>query len=239
MSASSAQAARVILGDFALSGYATKVGVAGTIDMLETTTMVNSSRTRIPGHSDGKVSVAGYLDTDTDATAQHRQMFDMLGVATADVFSYAPTGFARGNPVILGTPREESYPIDADVGGVVGWTLDLQADDVLDLTGVSLADLAAITTDTNGTGVDNAGSSARGGAGALHVTAYSGLTSVAFKVQHSTDNSSWSDLVSFASVTAVGSERKTATGTVNRYLRAFADVTGSGSVTFQMSFARR
>ena len=99
-------------------------------------------------------------------------------------------------------------------------------------------DLAAITSDTNGTAVDNAAGTTNGGTGVVHVTAFSGFSGGVFKVQHSTDNSSWSDLITFTTVAGKTSERVTVSGTVNRYLRFFTDVTGTGSVTVQGSFAR-
>lgn len=61
----------------------------------------------------------------------------------------------------------------------------------------------------------------------LHVTAFTG-TSVDVAVQHSADNSTWSTLIDFGSISATGTQRLTATGTVNRYLRA---ITGTGTFT--------
>lgn len=105
--------------------------------------------------------------------------------------------------------------------------------------GVILHPLAARTTDTNGTTVDQSAGTTAGGAGFVQVTAYSGLTNAVIKIQHSTDDSSWSDLITFTTVTAAPtSERVSVSGTVNRYVRAIVDVTGTGSVTFWVAFAR-
>jgi hypothetical protein len=71
----------------------------------------------------------------------------------------------------------------------------------------------------------------------LHTTAFTG-TSVDVAIQHSADNSTWSNLIDFGSIAAVGAQRLTATGTVNRYLRA---ITGSGtftSITFGINCVR-
>lgn len=98
--------------------------------------------------------------------------------------------------------------------------------------------------DTHTTSVDNAASSAAGGAGYLQVTALAlgGYTSVTCKVNHSADNSSFVALVTFTTVTAApAAERKTVTGTVNRYLDSSYAFVGSGSsesVTFFVGFAR-
>ena len=90
--------------------------------------------------------------------------------------------------------------------------------------------------------VDNSASSANGGFGILHVPTNSvsgGTTTI--KIQHSANDSTWADLISF---TAVGASTKTSqlsavSGTVNRYLRATASTAGSsGSITYMLSFAR-
>lgn len=81
-------------------------------------------------------------------------------------------------------------------------------------------------------------STVNGGAGYQAISAFSGFSGVAGKIQHSADNSSWADLVTFTSVTAgpgdpTAAQRiAVAAGTtVNRYLRHVGTVTGSGSVT--------
>jgi hypothetical protein len=107
--------------------------------------------------------------------------------------------------------------------------------------GVLLAALAAITITTTGTGVDNGAASTNGAGVYLGVSAYSGLTSVTVKVQHSTDNSSWSDVSggAFTAVTAGPTALRLAvTGTINRYTRSVATVVGTGSVTLAVALAR-
>jgi hypothetical protein len=86
--------------------------------------------------------------------------------------------------------------------------------------GVVLANGASITSASqNYTTVDNGGASSNGIIANLHITA-SDQSTIA-KIQHSTDNVNWTDLVTFASIAAGrGAERKIVTGTVNRYLRA-------------------
>jgi hypothetical protein len=67
--------------------------------------------------------------------------------------------------------------------------------------------------------VDNGGATSNGIIANLHITA-SDQSTIA-KIQHSTDNVNWTDLVTFASIAAGrGAERKIVTGAVNRYLRA-------------------
>jgi hypothetical protein len=107
--------------------------------------------------------------------------------------------------------------------------------------GIILHALGAETIDGDTTGassVDNGASSAGGGVAYLHVVAYSGFSSVVFKVQHDTDDSGYSDLITFTTVTGITSERATTAVTVNRHLAAHWNVTGTGSVTFMIGFKR-
>lgn len=108
--------------------------------------------------------------------------------------------------------------------------------------GIILLNQVAKTSDGNTEGadsVDNAASSANGGAGYLQVTAYSGLTNVIYKIRHSVDDVTYADLITFATVTAAPTaERLTVSGTVNRHLAVDWNVTGSGSVTAMVGFAR-
>jgi hypothetical protein len=105
--------------------------------------------------------------------------------------------------------------------------------------GVVLHAHGARTADWTGTAVDNAASTANGGVGYLQVSDFATFTGAVIVIQHSTDNSVWADLVTFTNVTsAPNAQRITVAGTVNRYLRANGDVTGSGSITPFVGFAR-
>lgn len=102
------------------------------------------------------------------------------------------------------------------------------------LNAVLLNPLSAKSSTSQGTSVDNAASSANGGRGTLHVTAATGSGTI--KIQHSADNSSFTDLITFTATSAATSETIEVTGTVNRYLRA--QWTPGTSITFVVGFAR-
>lgn len=204
----------------------------------------------IPGLMSGGLSLRGPYDNDP-STGLHKEIRDAVGVDNIFMATCLPDGTTIGKPAffMVGDPTE--HTIDAAVADAVAYSLSAQADESVEM-GYVVHGLGAETADVNGTAVDRGTSlsivadapvaySTRGLVASIHVTAFTGLTSAAIKIQHSTDASSWSDLVSFASVTAVGWERvSVATGTtVNRYLRVVTDVTGTGSVTFLVSAAPR
>jgi hypothetical protein len=105
--------------------------------------------------------------------------------------------------------------------------------------GVILTPHAAQTADWTGAAVDSGASSPNGGVGYLQVSALSGFSGAVVTIQDSPDNSVWTDLIAFANVTAApAKQRLEVAGTVDRYLRANGDVTGSGSLTPFVGFAR-
>jgi hypothetical protein len=101
--------------------------------------------------------------------------------------------------------------------------------------------LTAQTASGNSSSLDNSASSASGGSGYIQATAKSGTSpTMAVKIQHSADDSTFVDLVTFVTATDVTAERVTVAGTVNRYLRVNRTVGGSAtpSVTYMVAFAR-
>lgn len=103
--------------------------------------------------------------------------------------------------------------------------------------GKALAIGASLSTNTNGTSVDNGASSANGALAYLHITASSG-GAWALTVQDSTDNSTFADLITFsANGSTVTAEQGSATGTVDRYVR-FRAVRTSGTITAWCTFIR-
>lgn len=188
-----------------------------------------------PGLLAGAVTLKGFTNT---TAGLYTQAVAANNVDNSLQATILPGTSAVGSLALMTVSDFGSYDIPAVVTDSVGLTVNGQPDNGVDM-GVLLHVLGAETADGNSTSVDNTASSASGSVNFLHVTAFSGFTSVVFKVQHSTDNSSWSDLATFTTVTALTKERVTTTGTVNRYLRGFWDVTGTGSVTFAIAAARR
>jgi len=228
--------------------------VSGSRNMSEVTTAGQTAGQAgarfIPGLISGSLAVRGPQDSD-HTTGLTREIKDAIGVDNAVLATCFPDGYAIGKPAhfVLGDASE--WTIDSSVADAVGYAFTAQADEGAE-SGYVIHALAAETADVNGTAVDRGTSlsvvsgspvaySVNGLVAAIHVTAYSGLTSAAIKIQHSVDNSVWADLVAFTAVTAVGFERvKVAAGTqINRYLRVVTDVTGTGSITFLVAAAPR
>lgn len=233
---------RVFANELAVSTTVAGVTASHSRQVSEVTTVVDLGARFVPGLKSGTMALRGPSDSAV-ASGLNAEMNAALGVDNSLLVTAVPDGDAIGKPALFCLADMTDWAIDASVNDAVGFTMGAAADESVDM-GWVLHPLGAETVDGNGTSVDRGvvGTPSTGGlAAALHVTAYAGLTSALLKVQHSTDNSVWADLVSFTSVTAVTSQRVSVPNgtTVNRYLRAVTDVTGTGSVTFLMVVAPR
>jgi len=234
----SAQVSRLYVGLLQFSGYTRSYNLSYQSEMLDVTVLTSTAKEFIPGMEMATFNVDMLLDNAATASSQFGILY--TAKSTPQVVTLAPSGTARGAETWQVQSNELNFNTSAAVADVVGVTAAFQSDGLVD-PGVVLDPETAITIDTNGTSVDNTAATSNGGVGHLHVTAYSGLTSNSIIIEHSTNNSTWTTLATFTLVTGTGSERLViAPGTtVNRYLRIRDDVTGTGSCTRFVSFARR
>lgn len=214
-----------------------QLGIDHTVDMVDVTTLCVNARDYLEGQEAGTFSFGGLVDT--VLTDLWTPLNALRQDDTDDAVSVAPNGYAIGQQMWIAEANLTQLEYATPVGDAVTFTAGFQTNGRPDL-GVSLHDVvAAETAGGNGSSVDNAALSSNGGAAVLHVTGFTG-TSVTVKVQHSTNNSTWVDLVTFTAATAAGGQHiEVAAGTtVNRYLRATWSGTFS-SARFAVGFARR
>ena len=174
-------------------------------------------------------------DWDTESSA-----FDYTTDTSQQVIPI--TSNSQANPSVITTTVPHGYTSGDIVliAGVSGSNADINGErtvTVISTTTFSVPIDASTSGGTGGTVVR--ANSANGGAGYQHVTAFSGFTGYIGKVRDSADDVTYADLVTFADVTAAPAvERVTAAGTVDRYLAVDGDLTGSGSITVFIGFAR-
>lgn len=235
------KSAQILHGAYNLSSFLNDASASADVEVAETTAFGSSAKTYIVGLKDGTVSASGMFDGAASATDE--VLSASIGSDTLAPVTIGYDGTTLGNRVTILKAKTTSYEVSTPVGDVVAVSYSAQADGGLD-QGVSLAALASVSTTTTGSSHDNSASSANGGVAQLHVTANSRDADATIKVQHSADNSTFADLATFTVVatTVTTSERViVASGTtVNRYLRAVNTLaSGTGSITYQVSFARR
>lgn len=238
----------VYIDEFDLTSYFTDSSVTLNNDVAETTAYGDTNKSYLLGIRSGTLSLSGMWSADTDGSDEELQA--LLGNATTPILTIREGAAAIGSRAIIAQANETSYAITNPVADIATVTADFECtpNQVSNLTfalagGVQLTAGASIAHGSLGnlSSVDNSASSANGGAGTLHVPTNTVGGNTTIKIQHSANNSTWADLISFTVVgsSAKTSEIKAVSGTVNRYLRATASTAGSsGSITFMVAFAR-
>lgn len=234
---------KLLSDEYDLGGFLNQVDKTQEAALLDTTTFGQTSRTFITGFKSGTLSVAGFWDG--SAAAIDVVLQAALGAVSGQIVTVGPDGLAVGKRIQQLLSRLTRYGISEAVDSVVAVSGEMQADGGIDY-GVSLHDLAAETATGNSTSVDNGAASTNGGVAHLHLTAITaaGGDTLDVKIQHSTNDSTWVDLVTFTQLTtALAKERivVAAGTTVNRYLRGLwtKGGVGSPSYTFHVGFSRR
>ena len=236
------KSAGVLYGAYDLSAFFNEASMSQSVETAETTTFGSGAKSYITGLKDGTFSLSG--------------MFDGVAAGIDEVIS-ASVGDSVNVPITIipqqdvtmvvsdvsfsGETLETSYEVSSPVGDVVSANMEGQITGGMD-RGIILAPKTVVSATATGTSVDQTASTTNGGVGYLHVTANTRNGAITVKVQHSSDNSTFADLITFTSVssTTIVSERIAVTGTVNRYVRASYTVAGSsGSATTTVAFSRK
>ena len=239
----------VFLNQFDMSAYFNSASVARSVETSDTTAFGASNKAYIVGMGDGTLQLDGMWSADA-TVGSDEVLAGILGSATTPIVTYAYAAGTIGNRCVVAKAHSTSFDISSPVGDVVSASVSFQAstDATTNFTksvssGVMLTANASIAFGSLGAlaSVDNAASSASGGVANLHVTVNT-ITgaSTTIKVQHSADNSTWADLITFTAVTASNttSQQSAVSGTVNRYLRATASGGTAGAITYNIGFAR-
>ena len=238
----------VYVDEFDLTSYFTDVSITQENEVAETTAFGDTNKSYLLGLRAGTLSMSGMWSADTDGSDEELQA--LLGNATTPLLTVREGAAAIGGSAVIAQANETNYAISSPVADVHTVTADFECtpNQVSNLTfalagGVQLTAGASIAHGSLGnlSSVDNSASSANGGAATLHIPTNTVNGNTTIKVQHSANDASWADLITFTVVGASTktSELKAVSGTVNRYLRASASTAGSsGSITFMVAFAR-
>lgn len=216
-----------------LTAYFSSFESQGTNGTAETTTFGQTAKAYIVGLNDGQLSGEGIYDTTAESV-----LVTAIANRSEAVTCYWPNGDTLGNNGVGLKGQETALNVKSDVGDANKFDVEFQSE--VGREGiVSHYALAASSASGTATVVDNTTGSPGAPVGYLQVTACNGGT-VDVKIQHSADNSSYSDLITFTSITASNApfaERIEASGTVHRYTRAVVTHNG-GTATFSASLGR-
>lgn len=215
-------------------------------DMADTTALQDNGMRCTPGLMEGSINLDGHFDSTAGRLIQvitdaaNAGVAGVGGVDNGLKVSILPEGDTIGLPAFFCQSDLENFEIESEVDDRVAVGLEAAADTTVDFGVVQKALGAQSPGTVNSTSVDNLAGTANGGAAVIHVTNVSGGGNLVAKIQHSTDNSVWADLITFTTATVAGSELKevAAGTTVNRYTRATGTAT-TGTYTWHTNFARR
>lgn len=236
---------RVLANKSVVSGFVAGATMTHNRAVSEVTTagqvVATAGAAFVPGLMGGTLALRGPQDG-LGASLLHTEILAAVGADNGLLITVLPDTDAIGKPALFCMGDPTDWAIDAGVADAVGYTVAAQPDESVEL-GYVIHPVTAETATGNSASIDRGvgSASARGGAFGLHVTAYAGITNAVVKVQHSADNVSWADLITYATTTVVGWQMmRVPVGTnINRYLRATITVTGAGSITYLVTAAPR
>ena len=239
MSFGSGASAKVYVSGYDLTAYFASLGFTNAQGAYDVTTFGATGKAFIPGLTDGQITADGFFDGGADLVDQ--VLSAAIGAASDGQWLVFLAGAAIGARGRGCASVESNYQVSNPVDGAVTVSAAVQSDGGLDGV-VSLHALGAETTSpVNSASVNNAAGSTNGGVAFIQATAFTG-TSVVIKIQHSTDDAVWADLVTFTAIDAARDYERVlvaAGTTVNQYLRSQVASGTFTSVTFVSGFARR
>ena len=229
---------RILVGEFDFSAYATNQTTNHENNMYDVSTfrpaaVDNPDREYISGLGGGTITIEGLLD---EAAGASGAQTDTLMSGALQVVTISPQGANTiGDRAVVAHVRQTDTPISAPIDGAITLSTDRQGSGALGY-GIILKEFDQESSTGNFTGVDNGAATTFGAVANLHVTEFDG-TDATIKVTDSVDEGVYADLITFAQVTGVTSERGTATGTVNDFMRV--ELAGTfTTITFAVSAAR-
>lgn len=235
---------RVLLGHLDVTGNAEYVSFGPLArQMKPSTTFADGGYSCVkPGLISGEALVRGFNDYDEDVLDDELSV-DQLGTQYPVTVDPCPTGTSTaGDPcwIARGLVGKVMPFGQGQHGEMAGFEYALPYDFAIVQSKVAHPS-AARTTDGDGTAVALAGPTATQKLyAALHVTAYSGLDSVVFKIQSDNDSgmASATDRITFATATGRTSEFASVAGdfSTETHHRITWNVTGTGSCTFVAAF---
>lgn len=217
----------LFIGAERLQGFYKSASLSADVDSADTSVFGLNYKTFLTGQGSAKVDLEGFYDI--NLTSRHTALF-----ASPEVATIGPAGLAVSDRAWLLSAHTLTYMESAAVSDAVMTSLSLQSDARVGFGyAMSTAGAAAVTTTTNGAGVDNTTVSLANPFWVLdvHVTAASGTApTLVVKIQDSANNSVFADVagITTGTLTTTGATRVTGTTTtLRRFWRVVHTVGGT------------
>lgn len=233
MGKSSGLGDNLYVGGSDLSGDISAISRIGcSAAQLDFTGINKEAFERKHGVRDGSIEFTSYFNP---ATGQAHPTLSAL--PTSDVIVSYFRGTAVGNVTGSINAKQVGYDPTRGNDGALTLATQAQANKFGLEWGVMLtAGKQTDTSATDSTGLDQTASTSNGAQAYLHVFSFTG-TSCTVTIEDSADDSTYASLIAFTAATGATSERKTVTGTVDRYVRISTSGTFTSCV-FAVAFVR-
>ena len=213
-----------------LSAYFDSFDLQLSADTAEKSAFQDTAKGYVGGMTGATLSLNGFFDE--AATAADKILAD--AIATRSVWCVFPDGDAITKSGYGIDGSNNSHQVMSTKDDCARIAAACQSDVGADRI-VSILALGSKTSSGSGTVNNNGGASTDG---AAYLQAISVTGSVAVKIEHSADNSSWSDLVAFTAVAGIKAERKAITGEIKQYTKVTYTLDGGEAITLQVSLHR-
>lgn len=210
-------------------------------EALDATTLCQSARTYAQGLKTGSVSASGIWDADATNADEIHDVFQLAYTnGTNNVVTATLASLAVGADAVLFNATQTSYNVEVANGQLIIASADFQTQSGINF-GKIIFSAAVDNTTTNGASLDGGASSTGGALFQVQVN-NPDLDGGNVKLQHSTNNSTWTDvqtlnLVGSSVFEALSYEVPRGT-TLNRYVRAVCTADDE-EITFVAAIARR
>lgn len=213
-------------------------------DKIEGSGFGTRVKNNLPGMQEGELQIKGLY---AGGKGSLNSIISARFGRTSPVLAwYAVSGLNVGSPIMMQPSSINDFSISAKLKDSVEFDLTLDARGAYDDGEILVSPKTLLTATGMGAVNDNTlygGATTVGGAAQMHVLAVDGGTSpsLAMKIQHSPDGTTWTDLVTFDAATAAGSQRVVlpSTTTVNEQVRANWTITGTPTgIQVLIGFAR-
>lgn len=205
--------ARLLFGEYDITGYANKVGLDVEADMKDKSVFGETWKSSMPGVLKCTVSASGYQDDDIGSAMQpDAAIFGSINAA-GRVFLVSPDGGDENEKAFFVKGLTGNYQCFGAHGELAPWSMNLAGAGASGYGGIAVMGTilrdATCTTTENGTALQlGSVTSTQHLYGVLHVTGVTALTTMTVKIQ-SDDNEAFTsatDRITFTAATGVTNE---------------------------------
>jgi hypothetical protein len=182
---------------------------------LDVTSVSQSAIDRVLGLSTGIISFTTHFN---DAALQEHVALSAL--ATTDKVAIYSVGETANDTAAGLEAKQLNYDMTRGADGAISIACEVQgsAGNPIEWGNILTTGVQTVSSAASTSSIDQGASTSQGArAYIMNFTLSSGSPTV--KIEDSPNDSSWSDLITFTGSSAATAERKTVTGTINRYVR--------------------